>query len=89
MSNRHFTKHHTMTKLSKLRGRCPEGKVRFKDRQMVIEALHRMQNAAAWAVELTGNTTRAEKRYYFCGKCKGYHTSSQDLRQSTRLKEAA
>jgi hypothetical protein len=83
MSNRHSTKHRTMPKFSKLRGRCPDGKLRFKDRQMAIEALHRMKNAAARAVELTGSTTRTEKRHYFCGKCQGYHVTSQDLRQST------
>ena len=89
MTNRSTYKHRTMPKLSKLRGLCPEGKVRYKDRQMAIEALHRMQNLASWAVELTGKTARAEKRYYFCVKCNGYHVTSQDLRPSTGRKEFA
>jgi hypothetical protein len=89
MSNRHSTKHRTMPKISKLRGRCPDGKIRFKDREMAIVALHRMKNAAARAVELNGTTTRTEKRTYFCGKCQGYHVTSKDSWQPACGKEIA
>lgn len=90
MPHRQYTKHHsTMPKLAKLRGRCPEGKLRYRDAKLAIQALHRMQNTAALAIELTGNTTRNEKRYYHCGKCKGVHLSSQDKRSTWPTKEAA
>jgi hypothetical protein len=78
-----------MPKIAKLKGRCPEGKIRFKDAQMAIQALHRMQNAAARAIEIGGNTKRAEKRHYFCGKCNGFHVTSQEKQQFYSQQEAA
>jgi hypothetical protein len=83
----YYTRKHQMPKLSKLRGRCPEGKLRYPDAKLAIRALHRMQNTAALAIELTGSTGRLEKRYYHCGLCKGIHLTKQDLRST--LKEAA
>ena len=74
-------------KLSKFRGRCPEGKLRYPDAKFAVRALHRMQNSAAMAIELTGTTSRLEKRYYNCALCKGVHLTKQDLRGT--LKEAA
>ena len=89
MSHRPTRKNRPMPKISKLRGRCPEGKLRYPDAQLAIQALHRMQNAAAIAIELTGTTGRLEKRYYSCAKCKGVHLTSQDLRSNFAIKVAA
>lgn len=73
--------------LSKLKGKCETGKVRFRDRQEAIEALHRAENLRKFSEQDGLATRRNEKRIYKCPLCAGHHLTSQDKRYAT--KEAA
>jgi hypothetical protein len=67
----------THAEVTKLKGRCKSGKIRYRDHEEAINALHRTQSRAAVALEITGNTSRAEKRTYYCALCNGFHLTSQ------------
>ena len=70
----------THSEVTKLKGRCQSGKIRYRDHDEAIKALHRTQSMAVIALEMTGNTSRAEKRTYYCGQCNGFHLTSKPLR---------
>jgi hypothetical protein len=69
----------THSEVTKLKGRCPSGKIRLRDHDEAIKALHRTQSLAIIALEVTGSTSRAEKRTYYCGMCNGFHLTSKPL----------
>ena len=61
----------------KRRKECASKKVRFRDHEQAVEALHRAANHRHFA-ELDGtNTRRQECRVYECKLCKGFHLTSQ------------
>ena len=57
--------------------RCSCGKVRFRDHEQAIDALHRIYNSAKSALEEYGTTHRQECRSYQCGLCFGWHLTSR------------
>ena len=63
-------------KVSSLKGKCPTGKVRFRDHKEAVRALHRTQVNAKWALEDGLETNRRERRPYLCPICKGHHLTS-------------
>jgi hypothetical protein len=65
-----------IAKVSTLKGRCPSGKVRFRERREAIDALHRIANIRNMATELTGSSERKEVRCYKCVDCAGVHITS-------------
>lgn len=67
----------TTTKITKLRRKCPTGKIRFRDHDMCIPALHRSANIRAIDLAGQGFTKRNEIRSYPCEKCAGWHLSSK------------
>jgi hypothetical protein len=67
-----------LPKFSKLRHSCPDGKVRYPDVQAAKVGMRRIENSASRDLESQGFTLRAEKRHYFCVKCKGIHLTSKD-----------
>ncbi len=69
----------THSEVTKLKGRCQSGKIRYRDHEEAIKALHRTQSLALIALEVTGSTSRAEKRTYYCGMCNGFHLTSRPL----------
>ena len=73
--------------VAKLKGKCPSGKVRFRDRLEAIEALHRAENARKFSEQDGLENRRNEKRIYKCSLCAGQHLTSQEKRYSA--KEAA
>ena len=70
-------KSRTTAKITKLRRKCPTGKIRFRDHDMCIAALHRSANIRAIDLEGQGFTKRNEIRSYPCEKCAGWHLSSK------------
>ena len=64
------------TELSKLKGKCSTGKVRFRDRLEAIEALHRAENARKFSEQDGLANRRNEKRVYKCPTCSGIHLTS-------------
>ncbi len=61
----------------KKRKECITKKVRFRDHEQAVEALHRAVNYRHFA-EIDGTQTkRLERRSYACKFCKGYHLTSQ------------
>lgn len=58
-------------------GICPSGKVRYRDKSEGMEILKRLQNIATYQVLDYGSTSRQECRVYECGKCRGFHLTSQ------------
>lgn len=73
--------------VAKLKSKCVTGKVRFRDRQESIEALHRAENARKFNEQDNLENRRMEKRIYKCEFCVGFHLTSQDKRNT--VKEAA
>jgi hypothetical protein len=69
---------------SHAKNRCVDGKIRYRDHDEAVNALHHAQNMRVIATELTGSSTRNEKRTYFCGLCKGHHLTSQEERQGAK-----
>lgn len=61
-----------------LKGKCASGKLRYKDHEMAIEALHKAWRSGAIALRETGSTTRNEKRAYKCDGCKGWHLTHNE-----------
>ena len=57
--------------------RCSCGKVRFRDREQAIDALHRIYNSAKSSLEEYGTTHRHECQSYQCGLCLGWHLTSR------------
>lgn len=64
-------------KVTKLRHKCPTGKIRFKDHDMCVSALHKSANIRAVEVVEQGFSKRNEIRSYPCDKCAGWHLSSK------------
>ncbi|MEY3696965.1 MAG: hypothetical protein RJA41_615 [Actinomycetota bacterium] len=56
---------------------CPTGKVRFKDHDHAVSALHKAKNRRALALENEIETPRQECRAYKCKACKGFHLTSK------------
>jgi hypothetical protein len=63
--------------VSKLRHKCPTGKIRFRDHEMCVAALHKSANIRALDITERGFTKRNEIRSYPCEKCAGWHVSSK------------
>jgi len=60
---------------------CPTGKRRFADHKQAVAALHGSKRVGQIEVDLYGQTRRAEKRVYMCGRCGGgFHMTSQEAR---------
>ena len=85
MSN-HLSKR-PVAKVATLKGRCTTGKIRFRDRQEAIAALHRAENNRSTAALAGQVTRRREVRCYRCPSCRGVHLSS--LPTWTDIKKAA
>ncbi len=56
---------------------CPTGKVRFKDHDHAVTALHKAANYRKDAAVHEGYTKRNECRTYKCKECKGFHLTSK------------
>jgi hypothetical protein len=56
---------------------CPSGKVRFKDHNHAVSALHKAKNQRTIAQENQVETSRKECRSYKCKLCKGFHLTSK------------
>lgn len=56
---------------------CPSGKVRFPDHKAAVRALHDAVTARKFAALDNVPTQRREQRAYACGRCRGYHLTSQ------------
>ena len=57
-------------------GTCPVSKkVRFRDHDEAIAALHRAARAREFSL---GATVRQERRTYSCASCRGWHLTSQE-----------
>ncbi len=56
---------------------CPTGKVRFKDHDHAVSALHKAKNNRTNARIEKGETKRQECRSYKCNACKGFHLTSK------------
>lgn len=69
----HINRRKSLPTTSHLKGKCSSGKLRYKDHEMAIEALHKALNAGSRAMRDTGFTRRNEKRAYACAQCKGWH----------------
>lgn len=55
---------------------CPSGKLRYRDHDAAVAALHSADTARYFA-ELDGTfTRRREIRSYSCGLCHGFHLTS-------------
>ena len=63
---------------SHLKGKCASGKLRYRDHEMAIEALHKAWRGGGIAMRETGFTTRNEKRVYSCDRCKGWHLTHNE-----------
>jgi hypothetical protein len=61
------------------RGVC--SKVRFRDRELVTDALRRASLSRGQAFEYGVTSRRREVRYYECPYCRGFHLTSQQLRE--------
>jgi hypothetical protein len=53
------------------------GKVRFRDHEEAVEALHRANFARRRCVEDGATTTHGAVRTYYCPRCSGYHLASR------------
>jgi len=63
--------------VTKLRHKCPTRKIRFRDHEMCVAALHKSANLRALDLAERGYTKRNEIRSYQCDKCSGWHVSSK------------
>ena len=55
---------------------CPVSKkVRFRDHDEAVAALHRAARAREFS---SGITSRHERRTYACAACRGWHLTSQE-----------
>lgn len=61
---------------AKLKGKCSTGKIRYRDKQEAIEALHRAENTRKFSEQDGLATRRNEKRVYKCPTCAGVHLTS-------------
>jgi hypothetical protein len=59
---------------------CPSGKVRYRDHEQGVRALHQEQNSAKREITDFGVTRRFEQRSYYCAQCRGHHLSSKPMR---------
>jgi hypothetical protein len=73
--------------ISKLKGRCSSGKIRYRDKLQAVSALHRIETARKFDQEDGLETKRTEKRTYKCPECAGIHLTS--LTKWYPAKEAA
>lgn len=55
---------------------CRSRKVRFRDHDEAISALHKASNARNIAQAAGAETRRLEIRCYECPACRGYHLTS-------------
>jgi hypothetical protein len=62
--------------VAKLKGKCVTGKIRYRDKQEAIEALHRAENTRKFSEQDGLATRRNEKRVYKCPSCAGAHLTS-------------
>lgn len=74
---KHNQNRRSLAKVTKLRRKCPTGKVRFKDHDMCVSALHKSANIRAVEFVEQGYSKRKEIRSYPCEKCAGWHLSSK------------
>ena len=63
--------------ITKLKHKCPTGKIRFKDHKLCVATLHKAANHRANDLEQLGFTKRNEVRSYKCNLCSGWHLSSK------------
>lgn len=78
------------SKVPNSKAKCPRSnKVRYRDVQEAKRALRRAQGAGRVELELYGQTKRAERRFYFCSACKGYHITSRDEISATNWVKVA
>lgn len=72
----HGTKSHFRSPKN-LNRTCPSGKIRFKDHNHAVSALHKAKNTRETAILNAKNTPRMEIRSYKCKECKGFHLTSK------------
>jgi hypothetical protein len=72
----HGTKSHFRSP-KQLNRTCPSGKIRFKDHNHAVSALHKAKNTRELAAENSFDTARKEIRSYKCKDCKGFHLTSK------------
>jgi hypothetical protein len=65
------------TEISKLKGRCSSGKIRYRDKLEAVAALHRIETNRKFDLEDGLATKRTEKRTYKCPECSGIHLTSR------------
>lgn len=72
--------HTTKTKLniSKLRGKCPSGKVRLRDKIEAVHVLHNRLNKRQRDIEVKGSSHAQEVRAYKCSDCRGFHLTKRE-----------
>ena len=73
--------------VAKLKGKCASGKIRYRDKQEAIAALHHAENIRKFNEQDGLANRRNEKRVYKCPTCAGVHLTSIAVWHSA--KEAA
>jgi hypothetical protein len=63
--------------MSRTRVRNCGGKVRFRDHEEAVEALHRADCARSRSVADGATSTHRAVRTYYCPRCGGYHLTSR------------
>lgn len=81
-ASRHRTDHVSSEKRSHVRrhlDRCSSsGKLRFRDKQEALKAVHAARVSRQFAEVDGSTTTRQERRAYSCAGCHGWHITSQE-----------
>jgi hypothetical protein len=62
-----------------MRRSCRSGKVRFRDHDEAVHALHKAAVARHWAESEGVETRRREARTYACTSCNGWHLTSRTV----------
>lgn len=62
--------------MNKVTSKCRSRKVRFRDHDEAISALHQATNARRYAEVAGLESRRREVRCYECPACRGYHLTS-------------
>lgn len=63
--------------ITKLKGKCATGKIRYHDKKQAVAYLHSIQNRRAFQLDLYTAANRNEKRIYKCPECQGFHLTSR------------
>ena len=78
----HTTK--TRLNISKLRGKCPSGKVRLRDKIEAVHVLHNRLNQRQQDLDVKGASKAQEIRAYKCPECRGFHLTKSPTRNNAQ-----